>query len=446
MANGILLRSALRLKRGAVVSFVGAGGKTSAMFRLSAELAGIGWRVVTTTTTHLAEAQVSLAPSVLRADELPSLKSRLDEFGHCLIIGPQHDQGRVRGVSTEFVAALHARPDVDAVLVEADGSRMLPFKAPAQHEPVVPQVTTHLIPMAGVEVIGRSLDAGHAHRPELVAQLAATALGSPITIETVARILIHQNGGAKHRPPGAELVPLLNKVDCEEGMSHGRALAERLLRDPAVQAVLLGSMLAAQPVCEVRSRVAGIVLAAGQATRFGATKQLMPWKDSTLVERAAHVALDAGLHSVVVVTGHDADPVRAAVAGLPVQVVFNPEFAVGLSTSVRKGIAALPEGFSAALFLMADQPGVTSEVVRALVQTHRETLAPIVLPTYQGRRGNPVLFDKSLFDELTRIEGDIGGRMLLEKYAGSLARVPVEDPGILEDIDTPEDLQRLRPS
>jgi molybdenum cofactor cytidylyltransferase len=444
MPNGILLRAALRLERGTVVSFVGAGGKTSAMFRLALELKEIGWRVVTTATTHLAEAQVSTAPSVLRPAELPRLKSRLDEFGHCLIIGSPDGQGRVRGVSTEIIAALNARPDVDAVLVEADGSRMRPFKAPAEHEPVVPQVTTHLVPMVGMEVIGRSLDAGYVHRPEQVAHLAATTLGSPVTIETVARILVHPSGGAKHRPPGAELVPLLNKVDCEEGMLHAQALAGWLLRDAAIRRVLLGSMFSETPVWEARSRVAGIVLAAGQATRFGATKQLMPWNGATLVERAVHVALEAGLDTVIVVTGHDAGRVGAAVTSLPVQVVFNAEFSAGQSTSMRRGIAALPAGIDAALFLLADQPGVTPEVVRSVVQAHRETLAPIVLPTYQGRRGNPVLFDVSLFHELSKIEGDVGGRVLLEKHADSLVHLPVEAPGILEDIDTSEDRQRLR--
>jgi molybdenum cofactor cytidylyltransferase len=446
MPNGILLRSALRLERGAVVSFVGAGGKTSAMFRLAWELRGIGWRVVSTTTTHLAEAQASRAPSMLRATELPMLKSRLDEFGHCLIIGSPDDRGRVQGVSTEIVGALHARSDVDAVLVEADGSRMRAFKAPAEHEPVVPQITTHLIPMAGMEVIGRPLDAEHVHRPEQVAHLAATVLGSPITTEILARVLIHPNGGAKHRPPGAELMPLLNKTDCEEGLARGRAVADRLLREAAIHTVLLGSMASQTPVSEVHSRVAGIVLAAGQATRFGATKQIMPWKGTTLVGRVAQVALDAGLQPVIVVTGYDADHVGTAVAGLPVQVVYNSEFATGLSSSMRRGIGALPTGIGAALFLLADQPGVTPEVVKPLVQTYRETLTSIVLPTYMGRRGNPVLFDRSLFNELNEIEGDTGGRMLLEKHAGSLVRVPVDEPGILEDIDTTEDHQRRRQS
>ena len=386
----MLIRDALRLERGAVVSFVGGGGKTSAMFRLAAELREAGWRVVTTTTTHLGQAQVLNAPSVLRLPELPLLESRLDEFGHCLVIGPAEDDGKVRGVSADVIAGLVSMRGIDAVLVEADGCRTRPFKAPAEHEPVVPQVTTHLVPMVGVEVIGQTLDTGCVHRPERVARLAGVAPGSPISIETVARVLVHPDGGAKHRPPGARLVPLVNKVDGNGAMANARALADRLLKETAVTRVVLGSMLSEKPVWEVRSRVAGIVLAAGLASRYGATKQLEPWMDATLVGRVTQVALDAALQRVVVVTGHDAERVGAAVASLPVQVALNPDFPAGLSTSMRRGLSALPEGYDAAVFLLADQPGVTPEVVKALVQAHRETLAPIAIPTHRGRRGNPV--------------------------------------------------------
>jgi molybdenum cofactor cytidylyltransferase len=434
---GHSLQSSLRLERGAVVSFVGGGGKTSAMFRLAGELKRDGWRIVTTTTTHLAESQRAFAPSVLRLTELSCLRERLDEFGHCLVVGPPDNKGRVHGVPPAMIADLHARPDVDAVLVEADGSRGRPFKAPADHEPVVPPVTTHLIPVVGMDVIGCPLDDGSVHRPEQAAVLAAASAGGPVTVEIVARVLVHPEGGAKCMPPDAELLPLLNKVECDDGLRNARILAERLLQAAIVRRVLIGSMQSAAPVVETCGRTAGIVLAAGLATRFGSTKQLLPWKDTTLVAWVARVALDAGLHRVVVVTGHDAERVGAAVAGLPVRVVVNPEFTNGQSTSMKCGLGSLPAGMDAAVFLLADQPGVTPEVVRALAQRHRETQAPIVLPAYHGRRGNPVLFDRATFGELERIEGDVGGRALLKKYSDSIEQVAVEESGILEDIDMP---------
>jgi molybdenum cofactor cytidylyltransferase len=250
----------LRLERGAVVSFVGAGGKTTAMFRLAIELRNAGWRVVTTTTTHIAENQVALAPISILATQLNSLSARLDECGHCLITGAPDGHGRMRGISSDVVAELQARPDVDVVLVEADGSRMRPFKAPAEHEPVVPWPTTHLVPTMGIDVIGQPLDDDHVHRPERVAALTGLRLGAPVTVDAAAQVLADPNGGARQRPARAQLKPLINKVDHEAALRVARTVAERLLQYPAIDAVLLCCMLADPPVREVWTPVTGLIL------------------------------------------------------------------------------------------------------------------------------------------------------------------------------------------
>jgi len=256
----MLISRALRLERGSVVSFVGAGGKTSAMFRLAQELKTAGWRVVATTTTHISENQVSLAPAWLPADQLNSLSARLSEYGHCLITGAPDGHGRVRGVSPDTVAELHARPDVDAVLVEADGSRLRSFKAPAEHEPAVPPTTTHLVPVMGIDVIGQPLDDDHVHRPERVAALTGLKPGDPVTVDAAALVLVAPDGGAKQRPAHAQLKLLINKVDNEAALGFARAVAERLVKHSAVDAVLLGCMQGEMPVREVWSPIAGIIL------------------------------------------------------------------------------------------------------------------------------------------------------------------------------------------
>jgi molybdenum cofactor cytidylyltransferase len=220
-------------------------------------------------------------------------------------------------------------------------------------------------------------------------------------------------------------------------------VAGKLLASPVVDTVIIGSVRREPPVVEAWAPTAGIVLGAGRATRYGATKQILPWEHSTLAARSAAAALEAGLDPVIVVLGHEAEKVEKTLAGMPVRTVLNSEFAEGQSTSVQKGVAALPPRTAAALFLLADQPFVTAGTIQSIVRAHRRTLAPLCVAACDGRRGNPALFDKALFFELGRLRGDEGGRALFNKYADALVRVPVSRATLL-DIDTPEDYERLR--
>ena len=224
---GISLMKALRVERGSVVSFVGGGGKTTSMFRLAAELYSAGLRVVTTTTTHISKEQVQFAPASIVIDDLASLTARLDEYGHCLVIGAPDGKGRVFGATSELITALSARSDIDAILIEADGSRSLPFKAPGKYEPVVPGETTILAPIIGLNSLGQPLDEAHVHRSDIAASLAQVPPGSTVTTETIARVLSHPDGGAKLLPAGARLVPILNKADTETTARQGTRKAQR---------------------------------------------------------------------------------------------------------------------------------------------------------------------------------------------------------------------------
>jgi molybdenum cofactor cytidylyltransferase len=440
---GITLAQALRIERGAVVSFVGGGGKTTSMFRLASELCLAGLRVVATTTTHISEEQARRAPAAIQPGDLNMLGIHLDHFGNCLIVGPPDGKGRVTGVTKEFIAALHNRPGIDVIVIEADGSRSRPFKAPGEHEPVVSELTTILVPIAGLNVVGLPLNEDSVHRAELISSLAGAPLGRPIEEETVSRILAHPQGGAKHLPAGARLVPMLNKADALGDLSCACRIARDLLANPIVDSVIVSSMKKAPPVREVWVPVAGIVLAAGQATRFGATKQILPWHETTLVAQSARTALDAGLDPVVVVLGHDAEKVAGTLAGLPVRLVHNPEFKLGQSTSIRKSLESLPPRTGAAVFLLADHPFADAGIVRTMVQAHKETLAPACVPVFERQRGNPALFDKVLFGELRGLSGDTGGRVLLEKYRDRIVEIQASRE-ILLDIDTSEDYSKAQ--
>ncbi|MDX1520981.1 MAG: nucleotidyltransferase family protein, partial [Anaerolineae bacterium] len=195
----------------------------------------------------------------------------------------------------------------------------------------------------------------------------------------------------------------------------------------------------------VVGRTAVIILAAGGSERFGSPKQLARWQGQTFIERAVDTALTAaGVHSVTVVLGAEVEQSRALLKGRAVNIVINERWAEGQSTSMQAGLAALPDNVGAAVFMLVDLPGIPAGVITALIERHRQTLAPMVWPEFEGRRGNPLLFDRTLFPELMAIHGDTGGRPLIQAYRNVAERIPVKTPAILQDIDRPEDLEKAQ--
>lgn len=195
------------------------------------------------------------------------------------------------------------------------------------------------------------------------------------------------------------------------------------------------------------TEVTGIVLAAGPATRFdGATaKQLARVDGEPLVRRVARRALATRLRRVLVVVGHEAATVSAVLAGMAVELVDNPRYREGQSTSVRAGLSRLDASAEAAVFLPVDQPHVTSSLIDRLIDRFEQTGRPVVVPVHAGRRRSPVLIGRALFARMARIRGDEGGRQIFAELAEEqIAEVEVEDARVLEDVDTLADLARLR--
>jgi probable selenium-dependent hydroxylase accessory protein YqeC len=251
------LSHALKVNPGEVVALVGAGGKTTAMFLLANELA-TSMRVLTTTSTRIFVAQTKHSPVHVTfdprqqaiADLLPQLDRSIAAYGQALLTGPPDpDSDKVSGVSPDTIDILAGSRRFDVIINEADGSRMLPLKAPAAHEPVIPLCTTLVIPTAGLDVLAQPLGDDTVHRAELISQLTGTALGQPVTPNTVARLLCHPEGGLKKVPAQARVVPLLNKVDEKlgrDGLKGARDIAYKLLRCGQVDSVVIGSMRRAE--------------------------------------------------------------------------------------------------------------------------------------------------------------------------------------------------------
>ncbi len=195
-----------------------------------------------------------------------------------------------------------------------------------------------------------------------------------------------------------------------------------------------------------QSRIAAIVLAAGRSTRMGvANKLLSDIEGAPMVRRVVQAALASHARPVLVVTGHQADEVRAALAGLDVAFVHNPDYAGGLSTSLKAGIATLPEAIEGAVVLLGDMPRVTADHIDRLIDAFAtEQGRCICVPVHQGRRGNPVLWSSAFFPQMQQLGGDAGARTLLGAHPDRVREVDLATDAIFLDVDTPEALAKLR--
>jgi molybdenum cofactor cytidylyltransferase len=194
-------------------------------------------------------------------------------------------------------------------------------------------------------------------------------------------------------------------------------------------------------------KVDGIILAAGLSRRFGRPKQLVEWRGQPLILHATETALASRLRTVIVVIGHVADQVRAAlgpvVAYPNLTVVYNPEYEEGRASSIRCGLRALPKDAQAAMFLAGDQPLITAELINALIDTFVQHRSLICYPVSGLTRSNPTIFAAELFPELMRLTGDVGGSVLIEKYKSRVCEHPLASPRAVTDVDQEEDLESL---
>jgi molybdenum cofactor cytidylyltransferase len=189
--------------------------------------------------------------------------------------------------------------------------------------------------------------------------------------------------------------------------------------------------------------VAAIILAAGQSRRMGGPNKLLARFDGEpLIRRMAKRALASKASPVVVVTGHRAADISAALDGTKVVIVHNPDFAEGLATSLKAGLHAVPEEAGGALVLLADMPEITTAIIDRLIEAFRARPAPaIVLPTIAGKRGNPVLWSRAFFPELMTVTGDTGARHILARHEATVERIEIGSAAGV-DVDTPEALAK----
>jgi molybdenum cofactor cytidylyltransferase len=187
--------------------------------------------------------------------------------------------------------------------------------------------------------------------------------------------------------------------------------------------------------------VSAILLAAGESKRMGKPKQLMPLGKITILEQTIDNLVNSRLDEVIVVLGHKADEIMDKIAIKPIKIAINPSYYQGVSTSIVTGLNLVDSKAQAVMLALADQPFVDSQTINRLIEEFSNHSKGIVIPAYQGKRGNPVIFSIKYKEELLGLKGDIGGRQIIKQHPDDILEVAVSSEGISIDIDTTSDYQ-----
>ncbi|MBR3126317.1 MAG: putative selenium-dependent hydroxylase accessory protein YqeC [Mogibacterium sp.] len=388
----------LRLPEHAVISVVGAGGKTSLIFSWARELAASGKKVVITTTTHM-----------YRPD-------RMEEDGIRIVVSDDSERpDKVKAPPAEVLDRL--RDTADVVLIEADGSRRMPLKWPADWEPVIPDYTDITVCVAGLSAIGKKT-ADVVYR--------ADELPDRLKRETVDMNLMHavissRDGGQKG--VRGDFRVFMNQVDDD---IDRLAAAYRLQQIFAVMGIqsAWGSLLE-------KPKIAVILEAAGNSTRFGSNKLLHIMDDGRpMIASIFDAVRPLDVFKKILVTQYD----EVAALADDLEIVINDKPDLGISHSMQLGLEAADEA-DAFMFCVCDQPRLKTATLERLIEAYKKGTAGIVSLSWKGKMCNPKIFSSRYREELMKLSGDTGGRQIIASHKDDILLVEAESEDEVKDID-----------
>lgn len=441
------LYQAFGVQRGDVVSFIGAGGKTSALVGLGYELSELGWRVLATTTTSLTLDQLSIMPHVEHSSiDHVSLSKALDEHSFVFLYEQQRGN-HVSGVSAATIWQLLDQVDSDVLLVEADRANGLPLKAPYADEPVIPPETSLVVPVASLAALDQPLDNAHIYNAQAMIDKFGFYPGSHVRSPWIAQVLRDETLGLQGVPDEARVIAFINQTPTQ-GYLRGRSrrIAKLILKTPRVEGVAIGAVRAADPVCEVQRPTGVIILADGQSSQFGQPKMLLPWSNNkTILEHIIEQLIRTRVEPIIVVTGYDAAVIKRHVKPLGVTVVHNRRYKSGnMITGIQAGLSAMPAHIAATMILRGDQPRLQASVLFQLLGEFAEGSGDLLVPSYQGLAGYPMIVPRKYWGAFMEMPRQQVMLDFLDEQQPVLAMVDVNTDTILDHIDTPGDYERAR--
>lgn len=328
------------------------------------------------------------------------------------------------------------------LFIEADGARRKSLKAPAPHEPAIPHFCTKVCVVAGLSAIGKPFTDEIVHRAAIFGKLVGIELNEIITWNHLFKYLTHPEGGLKSIPENAEKILFLNQCDQIEDQDQ---LLEIAIRCRAFyDHVLISSFKQSDKGLFIFAhfgKIAGVLLAAGEAKRFCSPKQLQNWNGKSFIRQIVEKMNLTILEPRFAIVGAYQQLIFNEIHDLNIQLITNDAWQTGQASSVTRAINLVSEDCEAVIFLLVDQPQVTVEMINELIKLYAISRSAIITHQFNGQYRHPVLFSRQTFPYLKEIKGDSGGRQLFSIF--DPVTIPIKDPFLAFDIDSPSDLEKF---
>ena len=442
----------LEISPPSVISFYGAGGKTTLSGRLGAEMAAAGQKVLLTTTTKIYPYQdlpLICTDDVKRASA--ALKEHYKQHNLAVLGRRIMPNGKVEGIDPAAVDELFEKLMV-SIIIEADGAGGKPIKGYAEYEPVIPACSDLIVPVIGADALLLTLTPANVHRLPQLLQATGSEEGEAITENLVARTYIEMLTLGHSQAPRSTAICLLNKADLLETVGPTALKIDRILADESTFARFIITRADDRNPVKINLstdalkpavNVSCVILAAGKSSRMGFDKLSLILDGKTILEHTLESIIKAGIEDIIVVTQPNSRWPKV-IGKHNCKIIENQFYERGLSSSLKAGLEAVEGRAQGLLFALADQPRVLPDTFKMLINSYRQNLKLLTCPLYLGQRGNPTIFDRRTWPDLLKISNDQGGRALFNKIDESETDlVETADPAVISDIDTPEQYRQL---